>query len=171
MTVTIQDFQNLQQRVMLIEGGNTPTHRELVNEIKSVDSSVKQLADNTTQGIIAIRSELGLSIDGVEEQLNTNIADVKLTLNQRFDRLLEYLNNWVGVGNVNMDDVKDYVGNPESSTGSSSTGSSSGVLPTTSQVAELRNEINAVNSKLDSVIEHLRTWIKLGNVSMEDIPR
>ena len=35
-------------------------------------------------------------------------ADVE-TLSARFERLLSYLEDWIGTGNINMDDVKTYV--------------------------------------------------------------
>ena len=107
---TIQAELNVfNQRLMLIEGGNTKQQADVTNELRALNKSIKQLAENFSNAIISMRSELGLSIDGVEEQLTANIDNVKLTLNQKFDKLLDYLQAWVGVGNVNMDDVKSAV--------------------------------------------------------------
>ena len=109
MSISERDFIELQQRVTLLEGGNTPYQKEVLTQLNNVGHEIQQLAENTTRAIITMRSELGLSIDGVEEQLTENINSVKLTLNEKFDRLLNYLEAWVGVGNVNMDNIKAVV--------------------------------------------------------------
>ena len=68
-----RELQELRQRVMLLEGGNTTFQSELSNQIK---------------------------------QLREVIMD---QMNEKLDKLINYLQAWVGVGNVNMDDIKEAV--------------------------------------------------------------
>ena len=85
MSVSQQDFSQLQQRITLLEGGNTPFQVELTNQIKEL----KQLM-----------------ISGAT--ITASSAEVQ-ALNKKFDTLLDYLENWIGVGNVNMNDIKEEV--------------------------------------------------------------
>ena len=129
MEVTYDQFIQLQNRVMLLEGGNA-------------------------------------TIQVIQE------ADVS-ELTKKFDRLLDYLEGFFGVGNIKMTDIKRVV------TGSSSSQSSNTQTTTSSnlEIEDLRNEITrlsqslrASNERMERLLNYLSLWIDAGdNLNMKDI--
>ena len=179
MELSADRFNELQQRVMLLEGGNTPYQVSLSNHLSEINTSLTTLTHNTATSIKSMRQELGLSIDGVEEVLTGDIQVVKSTIDERFDRLLDYLESWIGVGCVNMDDIKTVVGDAEHSSNSSGSSNSS-TTPTTSTTAvsaatikadvnKLKADVADLNRKMDTLLTYLETWANVGNLSMNDI--
>ena len=131
MDITYQQFLELQNRVTLLEGGNS-------------------------------------TIQVIQE------GDVS-ELSKKFDKLLDYLESFFGVGNIKMTDIKRVVtgSSSSSSSHSSSTQSSTSNL----EIDDLRNEITrlsqslrASNERMERLLNYLSVWIDAGdNVNMKDI--
>ena len=175
MTVSRNEFLELQERIMLLEGGNTPYQAEVSGQLQNINGSVQTLAHNTATSIVSMRQELGLSIDGVEEVLTDNIQVVKSTLNERFDRLLDYLESWISAGSLNMGDIKSVVSAGGSSSGSSSSSSSESSTSTTStagikaDIVALKADVQTLTSKMDALLDYFEHWSRCGNVNFADI--
>ena len=96
-------------------------------------------------------------------------------LTKKFDKLLDYLESFFGVGNIKMTDIKRVVtgSSSSSSSHSSSTQSSTSNL----EIDDLRNEITrlsqslrASNERMERLLNYLSVWIDAGdNVNMKDI--
>ena len=132
MDITYQQFLELQNRVTLLEGGNS-------------------------------------TIQVIQE------GDVS-ELSKKFDKLLDYLESFFGVGNIKMTDIKRVVA------GTSSTSSSTHSLNTNSttssveiddlkhDISRLSQSLNATNERVERLLNYLAAWIDVGdNVNMKDI--
>ena len=140
-TISRDEFSQLQQRVTLLEGGNSAVQVQLTEQLRALNTQVSEVKQITTTG--ASSSEVQ-------------------ALNGKFDKLLDYLEAWVGVGNVNMDDIKGVVSGGSSSSSSSSTS-------TSSSSSALQDQVQALNTRIDGLVAYLQRWINVGNVNMNDL--
>ena len=139
-------IQDLQRRVMLLEGGNTPIQSQLTEQIERVITSV----------------------GSTSTALNTNISgelrELEGRINAKINKLLDYLESWISVGNMNMDDIREQI-----PLGDSGTDSGVSISELRTDMSLLRIDINTIALKFANLVDYLENWVGAGNLNMSNI--
>ena len=141
---TEAEIRDLQRRVMLLEGGNTPIQSQLTEQIERVIVSVG--ASSTT---------LNTNLSGELKQLEQRI-------NAKINKLLDYLESWISVGNMNMDDIREQIPLSETESGVN-------ISELRTDMSLLRVDINTIALKFANLVDYLENWVGAGNLNMGDI--
>ena len=132
MNVTYQQFAELQDRVMLLEGGNSAVQVIQEADISAITKKFDRLLDYL-EGFFGagnikmtdIKRVVGSSSSSTKPSTQTSSSSVEIedlrneitrlsqslrASNERMERLLNYLAVWIDAGdNVNMKDIKSVV--------------------------------------------------------------
>ena len=147
MSITYAQYQELQNRLTLLEGGNS--------QIQITQSREQQQ---------------------LQQQTQTSKAEVS-DITARFERLLNYLEAFFNCGNIRMTDLKRVVGAASSSTNSTnsqttanqSTASSLEIEALRQDIATLNASMKQQSDRIDALLQTLEHWVNAGSLTFDGL--
>ena len=147
MSITYAQYQELQNRLTLLEGGNS--------QIQITQSREQQQ---------------------LQQQTQTSKAEVS-DITARFERLLNYLEAFFNCGNIRMTDLKRVVGAASSSTTSTnsttpanqSTASSFEIEALRQDIATLNASMKQQSDRIDALLQTLEHWVNAGSLTFDGL--
>ena len=147
MSITYAQYQELQNRLTLLEGGNS--------QIQITQSREQQQ---------------------LQQQTQTSKAEVS-DITARFERLLNYLEAFFNCGNIRMTDLKRVVGAASSSTNSTnsqttanqSTASSLEIQALRQDIATLNASMKQQSDRIDALLQTLEHWVNAGSLTFDGL--
>ena len=147
MSITYAQYQELQNRLTLLEGGNS--------QIQITQSREQQQ---------------------LQQQTQTSKAEVS-DITARFERLLNYLEAFFNCGNIRMTDLKRVVGAASSSTTSTnsqtpanqSTASSLEIEALRQDIATLNASMKQQSDRIDALLQTLEHWVNAGSLTFDGL--
>ena len=138
MEVRYSELMDLQTRVTLLEGGNTGVQVLVQNDISELSSKFDRLitylekffnvgnismtdirryvqttaTSSKPTSTTATTASANVEMDELKADVNAlsnTLTETRNDINERFDRLLNYLENWVKAGSLTMTGVKEEV--------------------------------------------------------------
>ena len=145
MSITYAQYQELQNRLTLLEGGNS--------QIQITQSREQQQ---------------------LQEQTQTSKAEVS-DITARFERLLNYLEAFFNCGNIRMTDLKRVVGAASSTSTNSqtpanqSTTSNLEIEALRQDIATLNASMKQQSDRIDALLQTLEHWVNAGSLTFDGL--
>ena len=148
MSITYAQYQELQNRLTLLEGGNS--------QIQITQSREQQQ---------------------LQQQTQTSKAEVS-DITARFERLLNYLEAFFNCGNIRMTDLKRVVGAASSTSSNSTNSQTTANESTASslEIEALRQDIATLNAsmkqqsdRIDALLQTLEHWVNAGSLTFDGL--